>query len=99
MSQEDEALVKKSTNRRAESLEECLDYALKGAVAYSGGIMTGLSMRMGDSDYLLTLRADFPAGPMVTWVGGTNIVEIFLKAVRETNDGKLSWRIDKYRQT
>lgn len=78
-------------------MEEALDHGLSGAVAYSGGELTGFSMKIGVSDYLLTIRALFPAGHMIGWVGGESMVEVLLKAVRMANVGEVRWHLDQYR--
>lgn len=85
-------------DRRPVAIEECLDYALLAAVAYSGGILTGFSVKIGEVDILLTLRARFPAGHMIAWVGGDSIADILLKAKRFASSEDLRWKDDKYRQ-
>lgn len=83
--------------RRTIALEECLDHGLFAAVAYSGGEMTGMSFKCGEDDYLLTIRALFPAGHMVSHVGGVKIADVLLKASRDGFSDKLDWSKDKYR--
>ncbi len=83
--------------RRTVALEECLDHGLFAAVAYSGGEMTGMSFKCGEDDYLLTIRALFPAGHMVCHVGGVKIADVLLKASRDGFSDKLSWSKDRYR--
>jgi len=83
--------------RRAQATEECLDYALAGAVAYAGGVLTGFSLRVDNVGFLLTLRALFPAGHRVAHIGGMTITEAFLKAVREANADNLHWKVDIFR--
>lgn len=98
MSQEVVDSAKIALDRRPVAIEECLDYALLGAVAYCGGVMTGFSIKIGEVDILLTLRAEFPAGHMIAWVGGDSVVDIMLKAKRFASSEDLRWKADKYRQ-
>lgn len=84
-------------SRRASKVEEVLDHGLVGTLAYQGGELTGFSMKVGNVDYLLTLRAYFPAGHKVSHVGAANMTEVILKAERLAAEGRLDWSRDKYR--
>jgi len=85
-------------SRRAAKLEEVLDHGLAGAIAYNGGELTGFSLKIGNVDYLVTLRAFFPAGHRISWVGANSMTEVILKAERLAAGGLLDWLEDKYKQ-
>lgn len=85
------------TTRRAAKLEEVLDHGLSGSIAYQGGDLTGFSMKIGNVDYLVTLRASFPGGHKVSWVGASSMTEAILKCERLVVEGKLEWVPDKYK--
>jgi hypothetical protein len=85
-------------SRRSEKLAEVLDHGLSGTIAYQGGELTGFSMKIGNVDFLITLRAYFPAGHRISWVGAASMVECILKAERLAAEGGLSWAKDKYRE-
>lgn len=84
-------------SRRAGKLEEVLDHGLAGSIAYQGGELTGFSMKVGNADYLVTLRAYFPAGHRVSWVGAKSMTEVLLKSERLAASGQLDWGKDKYK--
>lgn len=84
-------------SRRATKLEEVLDHGLAGSIAYQGGELTGFSLKIGNVDYLVTLRAYFPAGHRISWVGASSMTEVILKAERLAAGGLLDWLEDKYR--
>lgn len=85
-------------SRRAKKLEEVLDHGLAGSIAYQGGELTGFSMKIGNVDYLVTLRAYFPAGHRISWVGAESMTEVILKAERLAAEGGLQWKEDRYKQ-
>lgn len=97
MSDQEAKSVQVTTTKKANKLEEVLLHGMMGSIAYAGGELSGFSMKIGQVDYLITLRARFPAGHMISWVGGENMVEVFLKAERLAASGELSWRQDRYR--
>lgn len=98
MTKEEQKVELQTEVRRATKLEEVLDHGLSGKIAYSGGDLTGFSMKIGNSGYLLTLRARFPGGHMVSWVGAENMTEVILKSERLASQEALEWNKDKYRQ-
>lgn len=70
--------------------------ALFGAVERSGGELLGFSVRMTEFDVLLTLKAEFPAGRQVCFVGGEDLSGVLRRAVKEGNQDALQWRVDKW---
>lgn len=77
-------------------LSAACDGALMGAVEHSGGILLGMSVKFETYDTLLTLRAEFPGGRMVAFVGGDSLGSALLKVVREGRRDGLKWRQDRY---
>lgn len=69
---------------------------LQSAVGRQGAVLTGLSLKLSEFDTLLTLRGDFPAGSMISFVAAEDIPGVLCKAVREANADKLTWREDNY---
>lgn len=84
-------------SRRAVALEELLDTGLAGAIAYAGAELTGFSMKVGAVDSLVTLRALFPAGHMIAWVGADSMAETLLKSVRLIKSSDIRWHPDRYK--
>lgn len=73
-----------------------LEFELVGAIAHAGGILTGFSMKIGDSDVLMTLRAEIGHRKMVSFVGCPDMSSCFRKAVTEAYHDGLQWREDQF---
>lgn len=69
---------------------------LSDAVQHSGGVLGGFSVRISGGDCLLILKAEFPAGSQISFVGAEDFQDAVLKAVREARQDKLRWRADKF---
>lgn len=92
-----EVELEQAQDRKARRVLRCLDGGLPASIAYSGGALVGLSVKFGAADVLLTLRANFPSGAMVAFVGGETLPNCILKAAREAGRDGLRWREDKWR--
>ncbi len=73
-----------------------LEFELEGAVAHSGGVLTGFSVKIGNADVLMTLRAIVSGRPMIAWVGCPDLPSMFRKAVTEAYHDGLVWKPDAY---
>ncbi len=73
-----------------------LEFGMEGSIGHAGGKLTGFSIKIGESDYLMTVRADFDAGRQVCFVGGPSLGDLFRKVVTDAYSNKLSWREDVY---
>ena len=77
-------------------LVAAIEFELSRAVAHAGGILVGYSIRCGDGDSLITLRASLAGRNQVAFVGAETPADALRKAVREGYKDKLAWREDKY---
>lgn len=66
------------------------------AVGHAGGVLTGFSVKLGDYDTLMTLRAVFPAGSQIAFVGAEDLPGALAKATREAGSDRLRWRSDRF---
>ncbi len=82
--------------RRAMRLLRLCEGGLQAAVARAGGDLAGFSVKLSGYDVLLTLRADFPGGRMISWCGGSTLAHAIDKASREAKSDNLRWRKDKW---
>lgn len=73
-----------------------LDGGLEHLVGQQGGVCLGISIRSTQADTLLVIRAEFPAGRMVAFVGGSSGVQALAKADRQLRNGGLTWRPDRF---
>jgi hypothetical protein len=73
-----------------------LEFELVGSIAHAGGVLTGFSVKIGEGDVLMTLRAKLPGGRMVAFVGCPDIPSCFRKAVTEAYSDGLRWRADEF---
>jgi hypothetical protein len=70
---------------------------LESGVERAGGELIGISVRIQAMDCLLTLRAVFPAGAMVGFVGGEDLAAVMRKAAGEAARDQVRWQEDKWR--
>lgn len=96
MSRQLEQAQEERARKTAEKLAYDIDYGLEKNVAASGGTLGGLSIKLNGGDVLMTLRARFPAGAMVAFVGSETIGGAVRKATRDASGDKLQWRVDKW---
>ncbi len=73
-----------------------VEFELVGTVAFLGGMLLGLSIKIGAVDCLMTLRADFEGRRMVCFVGAPDIGSCLRKAVTEGHINNLKWKEDSY---
>jgi len=83
--------------KRRDIISQAALGGLERAVERSGGQLQGISFKVGDWDVLGTLRADFPGGAMVAFVGGSSMGAVLHKAMQAGNRDELRWREDEYR--
>jgi hypothetical protein len=88
-------------DKRAKLEKEATLLALYGGledgVSRAGGVLVGLSVKFNGFDCLLTLKAEFPAGMMVGFVGGEDLAHVIRKAAAEAVRDTVKWREDKWR--
>lgn len=91
-----EVELEERTIRAEKSTLHAVYGGLASAVAHSGGILSGFSMKLNPDDVLMVLRAVFPGGAMIAFVGSETMDGALRKAVREGNADRLTWRPDKW---
>lgn len=83
-------------DRQSEALLLAVYGGLQDAVNRNGGELVGVGIKFGDEELLMTLRAVFPGGRMVAFVGAEGLPAGFVKATREAGRDQLRWREDKF---
>lgn len=83
-------------DRRNRRLARVTEGELEAAVERSGGELAGLSVKFSGYEVLVTLRAVFPAGGVVCFVGGETLGACLLKAYGDAKTDRLRWREDRY---
>jgi len=73
-----------------------IEFELVGSVAHAGGVLTGISVKFGDADVLMTLRAHLGGSPKVAFVGCPDLASCLRKAVGEAYSDSLRWREDTF---
>lgn len=95
MSRLDVLLDKKMKLERDASLMAVYG-GLESSVEHAGGVLLGLSVKFNGAGCLLTLKAEFPAGGMVGFVGGDDLAHVMRKgAAAAVRDG-VKWKADKW---
>lgn len=93
-------LLETSSEDAQEKRDKLVLFACNGglleAVLREGGILKGFSFKVGDYDCLMTIRADFPAGPKVTFVDGDDLAYCLRKSYLAARNGRLRWREDQF---
>ena len=77
-------------------LGKVVDGGLESALARAGGTLTGYSVKSGEFDTLLVIKALLPAGRMVAFVGSGTPKQCFLKAYADANADALVCRVDRF---
>lgn len=96
MSRQLEQKMEERVRRERSQLLLAVYGGLADAVERSGGILCGFSAKMSDYDCLIVLRADFPGGRMVAFVGAADLATALIKATREGKSDQLRWKPDKW---
>ena len=82
--------------RRQDRVLLAINGGLYSGVSRAGGVLLGFSVKLDEFDCLLTLRAEFPAGRMVAFVGGYDLGDVLQKAAKGASSDGLRWRTDKW---
>lgn len=98
MSRQLELVQEERTKKTHKALVRAVEFELQSAVALTGGVLTGFSVKIDEWQTLITLKAIVDDVPSVSFVGADSLTGCFLKAVREARSDKLAWREDKWRQ-
>lgn len=96
MTRQTDVVSEERTSREHLALVKAIEFDLVGAVAHSGGVLTGFSVKLGEWETLVTLRAIVAGRPQIAFVGADTLMYCILKSVREAKADKLQWRADKY---
>jgi len=78
------------------ALVRALEYELEGSVAHAGAMLTGFSVKLGEGETLITLRAVLAGRNQIAFVGSGDLPSCLLKVIREAMGDKLRWKDDKY---
>ncbi len=69
---------------------------LESGVERAGGLLTGLAVKFNGAGCLLTLKAEFPAGMMVGFVGGDDLAHVLRKGASQAARDDVRWKADKW---
>lgn len=97
MTRQTENTLEQKEAKRALKLLRALEGGLDQAIGRAGGELYGFSVKANYDDCLLVLRAGFPSGPCVAFVGGYSAAQCLVKATREAGTDNLRWRQDKFK--
>jgi hypothetical protein len=97
MTRQNEQAAEDRAARFQKLLRKSIDGGLESAVTRAGGQLLGVSFKLGEWEVLMVLKADFPGGPQVGFIGASSIGECFVKGMMEAAADKVRWREDKWR--
>lgn len=96
MSRQLEARIEEASRARQAKVLEAVYGGLYDAVGRAGGELTGLNVKWDGAEVLLVIKAVFPGGPMVGFVGAEDLAGGLVKAAREAVTDSIKWRADKW---
>lgn len=96
MSRQLEQGIEERAARRDKRVLSAIHGGLEAGVARAGGQLGGFSVKLSEYDCLLTLRAEFPGGAMVAFVGGADLPDVLIKGSRAARSDGLRWKKDKW---
>lgn len=97
MSRQLEKTIEERAAKETAALLLSLDGGLEDAVEWTGAVLQGFSVSLRGADVLMVIRADFPAGRRVCFVGASDLPALFAKCSREVKSGRAKWKDDKWR--
>lgn len=83
-------------SKRAMQLYRVCSGGLEAAVSRHGGTLYGFSTKFNGYEVLITLRAEFPGGPQVSFIGAHDLAAALVKANAQAKGDTLRWRADKF---
>jgi hypothetical protein len=96
MSRQLEARLEVQQQKANAAVLDAVYGGLEAAVVRAGGELTGFNVRLGEGDVLAVLKAVFPGGAMVGFVGAESLADVLRKATREAGRDMVKWRPDKW---
>lgn len=96
MSRQLDVKVEERETKRRNKLVKGLEFSLHGALQFQGAELRGFSIRYGDFDCLLTLKASFEGKWHVANISSDTMMNCLLKVIADAERGRLNWRPDKY---
>lgn len=96
MSRQLEQVIEERSRKRGLLIVMAIEYGLAEAVQRAGGQPTGIAVKGILGDCLIVVKATFPGGPQVAFVGAEDFGSALIKCVRLAAADKLLWRADKY---
>jgi hypothetical protein len=96
MARSREAAAEAAQEKRLRAAGKVVDGGLVEGVSRAGGELLGFSVKLSPYDVLITLRAEFPGGRMVGFIGGETLSGALVKAQREAASDAIKWREDRW---
>lgn len=96
MSRQLEQAGEDRTRRRYDAIVRAVEYDLLKAIEVNGTTLRGFSVRLGDWECLITLRATRNGSAEVCFVGAEDFGGCMIKCVREAKRDKLNWKADRF---
>ena len=93
-----EAKLQEKAAKRRLALEKALEFELAGAVEMAGWEFLGFTVKYEDGDCLIVLKASSGVKSHVAFVGSDSIANGILKCVRDAQNDRLRWRLDRYQE-
>lgn len=96
MTRQQDAVEEERRLKQDRVLVRAVRHGLERAVLRAGGEFTGFTAKINPVECLLVIKAVFPAGPMVAFVGSSDLAAAIVKAEYEAGRDNLRWKKDRY---
>jgi hypothetical protein len=96
MSRQLEAVGEERNAKRHMAIVRAVEFELLRSVEVEGVALLGFSVRLGEMECLVTLRAVRDGVKSVSFVGGEDLGGCLIKCVREAKKDNLTWKVDSF---
>lgn len=87
----------KATKRR-DALVRALEFGIIGALEFNGIELQSMSIKPGDFDCLIVVKAIVAGKRVVAFISSDSMVNALLKLAHTAQQGTLRWKPDRYHQ-
>lgn len=96
MSRQLEQKSEDRAGRRRDVVGKLLDRGLEAPLADAGAVLTGFSVRYGEYEVLVTVRAVLAGKQQIAFVASDSLPGALIKLVAAAKSDKLRWKLDRF---
>jgi hypothetical protein len=96
MTLNEDAKYTDAEGKRVRHIGRVVDGGLVQQIERDGLSSTGFTVKCGEYDFLLVIKAMGETGAVVAFVGSETLGGAFIKAFKQAKNGGLKWRADQW---